>query len=330
MALLEVKDLTIGVQTRSGILALVEDVSFSVSEGEVLGLVGESGAGKSLTGLALLGLLDPPLQKLRGEVIFEGRRIDALGEAEFRQLRGRKIATVFQESLTSLNPLMTVGRQLTETILTHLSVSKRQAKERALRLVRETGIPDPDRLLASYPHELSGGMRQRIVLAHAFCCDPKLIVADEPTTALDVSVQAQIIDLFLRMGEERGTSVILITHDMGIIAEAAERLAVMYAGRIVETGRVGAILGAPRHPYSQGLIAAVPRLGPQPSRLRQIPGAMPRPGQWPAGCTFHPRCPFVMPRCEKEEPPFLGEGDGKAACWLLEEAKPMDEDRAHA
>jgi peptide/nickel transport system ATP-binding protein len=311
-------------------VTLIDGMSFSIEAGEVLGLVGESGAGKSLTGLALLGLLDPPLRLLKGEVAFEGRRIDALSEAELRPLRGRKIATVFQDSLTSLNPLMTVEQQLTETIMTHLPVSKSEAKKRALQLLSETGIPAPRDRLKSYPHELSGGMRQRVVLALAFCCEPKLIVADEPTTALDVSVQAQVIDLFMRMREERGTSVLLIAHDMGVIAEAANRLAVMYAGRIVEVGTARAVLSSPRHPYSHGLIAAVPRLGARPARLEQIEGTMPRPGQRPAGCSFHPRCPHVMPRCKVRQPNFFSEGEANAACWLLENDAPPVGPHEHA
>ncbi len=213
---------------------------------------------------------------------------------------------------------MTVGRQLTETILTHLPMGRREARQQALELLAETGIPAPRQRMGSYPHELSGGMRQRVVLALAFSCRPKLIIADEPTTALDVSVQAQVIDLFMRMRDERGTSVLLITHDMGVIAEAADKVAVMYAGRIFETGSAKHILTAPRHPYTQGLIAAIPRIGPRTGRLEQIKGAMPRPGERPKGCAFHPRCPVALPRCQTDEPPYFGEGQTRAACWLLE------------
>jgi peptide/nickel transport system ATP-binding protein len=325
MALLDVAHLTVGVETRAGLVTLVDDLSFSIEEGEVLGLVGESGAGKTQTGLALLGLLDPPLRRVKGDMLFEGRRLDGLSETEFRRLRGREIATVFQDSLTSLNPLMTVGQQLIETILTHLPVPAREAEDRAVQLLAETGIPEPRERMKSYSHELSGGMRQRVVLALAFSCEPKLIVADEPTTALDVSVQAQVIDLLMRMRDERGTSVLLITHDMGVIAEAADRLAVMYAGRIVEAGPTRTVLQAPRHPYSQGLIAAIPRLGPRAARLEQIEGTMPRPGERPAGCAFHPRCPHAVPRCLTEQPGFFALGETKAACWLLDGGAPICE-----
>ncbi len=325
MAFLDVSGLTIGAESRTGLITLVDDVSFSIREGEVLGLAGESGAGKSLTGLALLGLLGPPLRRLKGEVLFDGQRIDSLSEHEFRALRGRKFSIVFQDSLTSLNPLMTVEQQIVETIQTHLPVSKREAKDRAFQLLTETGIPAPRERLNAYPHELSGGMRQRVVLALAFSCEPKLIIADEPTTALDVSVQAQVIDLFMRMRDERGTSVLLITHDMGIIAEAADRLAVMYAGRLVEVGPAASVFRTPLHPYTQGLIGAIPRLGPRAARLTQIEGVMPRPGQRPSGCAFHPRCPHVMPRCSIERPEFFAQGGTKAACWLLEGSAPAVE-----
>ncbi len=320
MALLDVADLTLGVQTRSGLVTLVDGVSFSVAEGKVLGLAGESGAGKSLTGLAILGLFEPPLRRIRGEVKFEGQRIDLLGEDKLQHIRGKSIAAVFQDSLTSLNPLMTVGQHLTETIQSHLPVSKQEAKEQALQLLAETGIPNPRERLSSYPHELSGGMRQRVVIALAFCCKPKLIIADEPTTALDVSVQAQVIDLFMRMRDERGTSIVLITHDMGVIAEAADRLAVMYAGRMVEEGPAATVLTAPRHPYTQGLVGAIPRLGARVGRLEQIKGTMPRPGQRPEGCAFHPRCAHAMPRCLAQVPPFYTQDETKAACWLFEDA----------
>jgi peptide/nickel transport system ATP-binding protein len=313
--MLEVAGLTVQFPTRRGTLTAVDGVSFSIAAGEVLGVVGESGAGKSLTGLAIIGLLEPPGRIAAGEVRLEGRRIDNLPHEALRRLRGRKIGVVFQDPLTSLNPLYTIGAQLEETILTHLPVSRPAARERALSLLKEVGIPAPEARYASYPHQFSGGMRQRVVIALALAAEPRLIIADEPTTALDVSIQAQIIALLRRLAREHGTSVMLITHDMGVIAETAQRVAVMYAGRIVEVGPVEAVIHAPQHPYTAGLMGSIPKIGLR-RRLAQIDGAMPRPNAIPPGCAFHPRCPRRLARCAAERPALVAAGRSLAACWL--------------
>jgi len=317
-ALLDVEDLTIEIATRRGPVVAVDGVSLSIEAGEVLGVVGESGAGKSITGTAILGLLEPPARRARGQIRLEGRRIDNLAEPELRQLRGKSIGAVFQDPLTSLNPLIPIGRQITQTIMTHLPVTFAEAHDRAFRLLSEVGIPAARERLAAYPHELSGGMRQRVVLALAFCCEPRLVIADEPTTALDVSVQAQVIDLLKRLGREHGTAVMLITHDMGVIAETADRIAVMYAGRQVEVGTADDVLLRPRHPYTQGLMASIPAIDERRDELVQIEGTMPRPGAVPAGCAFHPRCRVCLPRCTSERPTLGNDAKTGVACWLAD------------
>jgi peptide/nickel transport system ATP-binding protein len=317
--LLQVEGLRVEIATRRGSLVAIDDVSFSLQPGEILGVVGESGAGKSITGTAVLGLLEPPARQTAGRILLAGRRIDALPDSEMRRLRGREIGAVFQDPLTSLDPLMTIGRQLVETILTHFAMARAEAHDRALRLLTEVGVPAARERLDSYPHELSGGMRQRVVLALAFACEPRLIVADEPTTALDVSVQAQVMELIRRMCRERGTAVMLITHDMGVIAESADRVAVMYAGRIVEIGAAESVLRAPAHPYSRGLVASIPNLRRRSEDLPQIPGAMPRLGSLPSGCSFHPRCAHAMPVCSAERPALRQAAQSEAACWLIED-----------
>jgi peptide/nickel transport system ATP-binding protein len=315
-SLLEVNRLRVEFQTRRGTLAAVDDVSFAIGRGEVLGVVGESGAGKSLTGMAIIGLLEPPGRIAAGEIRLDGRRIDDLPQAELRRIRGRRIGAIFQDPLTSLNPLYTVGQQLTETIRTHLPVSRQEARARAVALLRETGIPAPEQRIDQYPHQFSGGMRQRAVIALALCAAPELIIADEPTTALDVSIQAQIIGLLKRVCREHGAAVMLITHDMGVIAETADRVAVMYAGRIAEIGPVRDVIHAPRHPYTVGLMAAIPKLGAARATLAQIEGAMPRLSAVPSGCAFHPRCPRQFGRCTQQRPDLMPAGASAAACWL--------------
>jgi len=314
--ILEVKDLTVQFPTRRGTLTAVDSISFSIEPGEVLGVVGESGAGKSITGMAVIGLLEPPGRIAAGEVRLEGQRIDNLPHEALRRIRGRRIGVIFQDPLTSLNPLYTIGRQLEETILTHLPLSKTQAKERALSLLREVGIPAPEARYDHYPHHFSGGMRQRVVIALALAAEPRLLIADEPTTALDVSIQAQIIALIKRLAAERGAAVMLITHDMGVIAETAHRVAVMYAGRIAEIGPVRDVIHAPRHPYTVGLMGSIPKVGSHQSRLMQIEGAMPRLNAIPPGCAFNPRCPKRFERCVLERPALLDAGTSRAACWL--------------
>jgi peptide/nickel transport system ATP-binding protein len=323
--LLSVRNLRVEIPTRRATLVAVDDISFNIDEGEVLGVVGESGAGKSITGSAVIGLIDPPGRVAGGEIVFAGRRIDNLAPEAMRHLRGRDIGAVFQDPLTSLNPLLTVGRQLAQTIAAHLDMSPSEARARALRLLTEVGIPAAKERLDSYPHELSGGMRQRVVLALAFCCEPRLIIADEPTTALDVSVQAQVIDLFRRMCRERGTAVMLITHDMGVIAETADRIAVMYAGRLVEIGPAQAVLKAPAHPYTRGLMASIPTMKRRTAELLQIEGSMPRLNAIPPGCAFHPRCLERLARCTHDRPDMTDADGRSVACWLVGEASTKHE-----
>jgi peptide/nickel transport system ATP-binding protein len=314
--LLEVRNLRVEFPTRRGTLVAIDDVSFDIAAGEVLGVVGESGAGKSLTGAAIIGLLDPPGRIAGGQILFDGRRIDNLPYEAMRKVRGRSIGAIFQDPLTSLDPLYTVGQQLIETIQTHLDVNAAEARRRAVRLLQETGIPAAEERLDQYPHQFSGGMRQRVVIALALAGEPRLIVADEPTTALDVSIQAQIISLLKRLCKEHGAAVMLVTHDMGVIAETCDRVAVMYAGRVVEIGPVDAVIHAPAHPYTVGLMGSIPAMDEERGRLLQIDGAMPRLTAIPPGCAFNPRCPHAFERCLVERPDLLDAGRTRAACWL--------------
>jgi peptide/nickel transport system ATP-binding protein len=314
--LLRVEDLRVEFPTRRGTLVAVDGVSFSIAPGEVLGVVGESGAGKSITGAAIIGLIDPPGRVGAGRILLGERRIDNLPPEALRRVRGREIGAVFQDPLTSLNPLYTVGRQLVETISTHLELSATAARARALELLTEVGIAAPERRIDQYPHQFSGGMRQRIVIALALAGKPKLIIADEPTTALDVSIQAQIITLLKRLCRDHGTAVMLITHDMGVIAETADRVAVMYAGRIVEIGPVADVIHRAAHPYTRGLMGSIPSIAGERDVLAQIDGSMPRLTAIPTGCAFHPRCPQVFERCHRERPELMRVGPTQAACWL--------------
>jgi peptide/nickel transport system ATP-binding protein len=316
-SLLAVEGLRVEFPTRHGTLVAVDGISLTIAPGEVLGVVGESGAGKSLTGAAVIGLLDPPGRIGAGEIRLGGRRIDNLPADALRRIRGREIGAVFQDPLTSLNPLYTVGRQLVETITTHLELTAAAAQARALALLVEVGIPAPERRFHHYPHQFSGGMRQRVVIALALAANPRLIIADEPTTALDVSIQAQIIALLKRLCREHGTAVMLITHDMGVIAETADRVAVMYAGRIVEVGPVADVIHRPQHPYTRGLMGSIPSLAAERDQLVQIDGSMPRLTAIPGGCAFHPRCPQAFERCQRERPELLAAGATRAACWLV-------------
>jgi peptide/nickel transport system ATP-binding protein len=316
--LLAVEHLRVEVPTRHGALVAVDDISFAIQPGEVLGVVGESGAGKSLTGAAVIGLLEPPLRLAGGRVTLAGRRIDNLPYEAIRRIRGKEIGAIFQDPLTSLNPLYTIGQQLTETIRTHLDLSPAAARQRALSLLREVGIAAAEQRIGHYPHQFSGGMRQRVVIALALAANPRLIIADEPTTALDVSIQAQIIALLKRLGRDHGTAILLVTHDMGVIAETAHRVAVMYAGRIVEIGPVRDIVDRPRHPYTIGLMASIPRVAGRRGRLQQIDGTMPRLDAIPPGCPFNPRCPEAFDRCRRERPDLVPAGATDAACWLVD------------
>ena len=319
--LLEVRHLRVEFPSRRGTLLALDDISFSIAPGEVLGVVGESGAGKSLTGSAIIGLLDPPGRIAAGEILLAGQRIDNLPYERMRAIRGRKIGAIFQDPLTSLNPLYTIGRQLIETIRTHLPLSEEQARARAIELLQDTGIPAAEQRIDQYPHQFSGGMRQRVVIALALAAEPQLIVADEPTTALDVSIQAQIISLLRRLCKEHGTAVMLITHDMGVIAETCDRVAVMYAGRIVEVGPVADVIHRPSHPYTVGLMGSIPAMDEDRERLLQIDGAMPRLNAIPTGCAFNPRCPHVFDKCRSERPDLVDAGPTHAACWLVAEGQ---------
>ena len=315
---LSVRNLQVEFKTRRRALHAIDGVSFDIAKGEVLGVVGESGAGKSVTGSAVIGLIDPPGRSAGGEVRLSGLRIDNLPPDEMRRVRGKRIGMIFQDPLTSLNPLYRIGDQIVETIRTHMSLSEQAARKRAIDLLAEVGIPAPERRIDGYPHEFSGGMRQRVVIALAICAEPELIIADEPTTPLDVSVQAQIISLIKRLGRDHGTAVMLVTHDMGVIAETCDRVAVMYSGRIAEIGPVQDVVRNPLHPYAKGLMGAIPTLGGEAPRLVQIPGAMPRLSAIPAGCPFNPRCASAFDRCRIERPEPIRQGAQAVACHLYD------------
>ena len=316
---LTVQGLRVEIPTRRGLLLALDDISFSIAPGEILGFVGESGAGKSLTGMAILGLLDPPGRVAAGQIKLGERRLDNMSQREMRKIRGKEIGAVFQDPLMSLNPLLQIGEQLVETIRTHLPLSQSEAVKRALDLMHAVGIPAPEARFTAYPHQFSGGMRQRIVIALALCAEPKLVVADEPTTALDVSIQAQVLQLLRNLCREKGTAMLLVTHDMGVIAETADRVAVMYAGRIVEIGLVEDVIDAPVHPYTRGLMGAIPSLKPVTGPLAQIDGSMPRLNARPVGCAFNPRCPNVMDKCREKSPPVEAYKHRQVACWLANE-----------
>ena len=317
---LSVRNLRVEFPNRRGSLVAVDNVSFDIAPGEVLGVVGESGAGKSMTGTAVIGLLEPPGQITAGEIWLKGQRIDNLPYEQLRRVRGKRIGMVFQDPLTSLNPLYKIGEQIIETIRTHLPLSEVQARQRAIDLLFEVGIQGASDRIDGYPHQFSGGMRQRVVLALALAAEPELIVADEPTTALDVSIQAQVIALIKRLCRDRGTAVMLITHDMGVIAETADRVAVMYAGRIAEIGPVRDVIQRPNHPYTRGLMGSIPTLEGNAARLMQISGSMPRLNAIPKGCAFNPRCDQVFARCREERPEAIPVDRSKVSCWLMEKA----------
>ncbi len=319
--MLDVRALRVEFPGRHGTVTALADVSLTIQPGEILGVVGESGAGKSMTGLAVLGLLEPPGHVAGGEVWLNGRRIDTLSDREMEKVRGCEIGAIFQDPLTSLNPLFSVGKQLIETIRLHLPLNRTEARQRAIDLLAEVGIPGPETRVDHFPHQFSGGMRQRVVIALAFAARPKLIIADEPTTALDVSIQAQITSLLRRLCKDNGTAVMLVTHDMGVIAETADRVAVMYAGRLVEIGPVREVVMHANHPYSAGLMASIPPLDRRVHRLAQIEGSMPRLSAIPAGCAYNPRCPKVFDRCRVDRPDLLEAGTTRAACWLYDPAE---------
>ena len=315
--LLDVRRLTVNFFSEAGTVTPVDDVSFQLAKGETLALVGESGCGKSLTALSILQLLPRAASIGPGSTIeLDGQDLVPLDEAALRAVRGARIAMIFQDPMTSLDPVYTAGSQITEAIRAHRDVGKRQARERALELLEEVGIPDPLSRFDQYPHELSGGMRQRVMIAIALSCEPQVLIADEPTTALDVTVQAQILEILDRLRRSHDMAVLLITHDLGIVAGRADRVAVMYAGRIVETAPTDRLFQHPAHPYTQALLASVPRLTGPLQRLTPIQGTVPNPDAWPAGCRFHPRCPYAFDRCQ-QQPPVRAVADGhETACWL--------------
>ncbi len=320
MPLLEVLNLTVEFPTRRGVLKALDGVGFTIEPGEVLGVVGESGAGKSLTGAAIIGLLEPPGRVSGGEILLDGKRIDRLPADQMRRIRGKQIGAIFQDPLTTLNPLYTVGKQLVETMQAHLPLSDSQARARAVGWLERVGIPAASSRIDAYPHQFSGGMRQRVVIALALCAEPRLVIADEPTTALDVSIQSQIIELLKEVTREHGTAIMLITHDMGVIAETADRVAVMYAGRVIEIGPVEDVVRHPSHPYTEGLMDSIPALDHRVGRLRQIEGSMPRLTAIPPGCPYNPRCPKVFDRCRVDRPGLMPARETMAACWLYDPA----------
>ena len=323
MTLLSIRDLRTQFMTEGGLVRAVDGISLSVGAGETVAVVGESGCGKSVTALSILRLIASPPGRIAGGTIeFEGLDLLSMPEKAMRRIRGKKIAMVFQEPQTSLNPVFTVGFQVAEPLLLHEKISRRAGRARAIELLRRVGIADPESRVDDYPHQLSGGMKQRAMIAMALACKPSLLIADEPTTALDVTVQSQILALLKDLQRDIGMSVLLITHDLGIVAEVADRVAVMYAGRIVETADVRALFASPRHPYTVGLFDSLPRVGEIRARLRAIPGQVPDPAAFPEGCRFHPRCPLAIDRCRSEVPLLREISPGHAsACHRAEEVK---------
>jgi peptide/nickel transport system ATP-binding protein/oligopeptide transport system ATP-binding protein len=329
--LLEVQDLRTHFPTRAGLVKSVDGVSFYLDRGELLGLVGESGCGKSITALSVMRLIAPPGKIVSGHITFDGKDLLKLSDEEMRQMRGDDIAMIFQDPMTSLNPVFTVGEQIAEALRLHRNLSRKQAWEATIEAMREVAIPDPARRVGDYPHQLSGGMRQRIMIAMALACDPKLLIADEPTTALDVTIQAQILELLDDLRKQRELAVLLITHDLGVVAEVADRVAVMYTGRIVEESPVDELFARPKHPYTEGLLRSVPKLtsefAAKKDRLETIEGVVPRPTDLPPGCHFAPRCPHRMPRCTDEAIPFYAlDGGVKVRCVLYDLAAAVSVD----
>jgi oligopeptide transport system ATP-binding protein len=318
--LLEVRDLRTHFRVMDGTVPAVDGVSFSVRRGETLGVVGESGCGKSVTALTIMRLIEtPPGEIVSGEIWLDGRNLLDLSADEMRKVRGNDIAMIFQEPMTSLNPVVTVGDQIVEAVVSHQRVGRKAAWARAVDMLKLVGTPEAARRAKQYPHEMSGGMRQRVMIALALSCDPKLLIADEPTTALDVTIQAQILELIRRVQAETGTALLLITHDLGVVAETVQRVVVMYAGKVVETGSVEEVLRHPRHPYTEGLLASIPSKALRGERLNVIRGSVPNPFRMPVGCRFHPRCPYAFDPCPDNEPPLdaeRGNPERQVACWL--------------
>jgi peptide/nickel transport system ATP-binding protein len=317
VSILQVRDLATHFFTRDGVVRAVDGVSFDLEAGETLGIVGESGCGKSVTALSILRLIPPQAGRIvRGSVTFEGTDLAALSDEEMRKVRGHQIAMIFQEPMTSLNPVLTIGTQIAENVVRHWGVGWREARDRAAEMLALVRLSDPRRRLDEYPHQLSGGMRQRVMIAMALSCDPKVLVADEPTTALDVTIQAQILDLLSDLQQRLGMAILIITHDLGVIAEVADQVLVMYAGRIVESADVNDLFADPQHPYTIGLLGSIPRIDVDRERLATIEGTVPSPNNQPAGCRFAPRCPFADLRCRQQPPPLRDVAPGhQVACW---------------
>lgn len=321
MSLLQVTGLKTWFDTDRGTVKAVDGISFTISPGQTLGVVGESGCGKSVTSLSIMRLLPKPAGRVEaGEVLFKGRNLLDLAERDMRSVRGNEISMIFQEPMTSLNPVFSIGEQIMEPLMLHQGLRKNEALERSVEMLRVVGIPNPERCVCEYPHQLSGGQRQRAMIAMALACNPSLLIADEPTTALDVTVQAQILELMNDLKKVFGSAVMLITHDLGVIAQTAQRVVVMYAGKVVEEADVIPLFGDPRHPYTQGLLRSIPRLDEDRERLEVIPGVVPNPLDFPPGCRFHNRCPHCFDRCRREEPPLFEFSDGRRGrCWLLKD-----------
>jgi len=320
--LLSVKNLKTYFYTKDGVVKAVDGIDFEVNKGETLGMVGESGCGKSVSALSVMRLLPiPPAKIINGEIYFKGKNILKIGEPEMRKVRGKNISMIFQEPMTSLNPVYTIGKQISEAIRLHQGLNKEKTQEKTIEMLRLVEISEPSRRLKEYPHQMSGGMRQRVMIAMALSCNPELLIADEPTTALDVTIQAQILDLIIKLQKELGTSVLIITHNLGVIAEMADRVIVVYAGKAVESANTHEIFRHPGHPYTRGLLRSVPRLDMDKSvKLQTIEGTVPDALSFPDGCRFHPRCPFASKKCRIEEPPFANIGNGhKVRCWRYDE-----------
>ncbi|MCG0276216.1 MAG: ABC transporter ATP-binding protein [Thermosediminibacteraceae bacterium] len=322
---MEIKDLTVKFFTDDGVVTAVDRVSFDIKRGETLGMVGESGCGKSVTSLAIMRLLpSPPARISSGNIIFEGEDLLAKSEAEMRRIRGNRISMIFQEPMTSLNPVLTVGRQISEAITLHQKLSRKEAMERAVEMLRLVGIPNPDKRYYEYPHQMSGGMRQRVMIAMALSCNPKLLIADEPTTALDVTIQAQILDLIGRLKDQVGMSILLITHDLGVVAEMAQRIVVMYAGQVVEEAACEDLFENPLHPYTEGLLKSIPKLEGEKGRLHVIEGTVPNPLDLPPGCRFNPRCPEAAEICREKSPALLEMANGRRVRCFLRGSRPEE------
>ncbi|WNB91597.1 ABC transporter ATP-binding protein [Bacillus sp. NEB1478] len=322
---LEVKNLRTSFLTDDGEIPAVDGVDFHVNPGEVLGIVGESGCGKSVTSLSVMGLVPTPPGKIEGEILFKGENLASAPEKRMRQIRGNEIGMIFQEPMTSLNPVFTIGDQLIEALRIHRKWSKKEAWGKAVEMLKLVGLPRADELVREYPHQLSGGMRQRVMIAMAMICEPELLIADEPTTALDVTIQAQILDLMKRLNKETDTAIMMITHDLGVVAEMCERVVVMYSGKVVEEGDVKTIFQNPKHPYTVGLIKSVPDMREKVGRLYSIPGNVPKPGTIQTGCSFAPRCEHAGTRCISETPQLkTHDGNHQVRCWLYEDEKGVE------